>query len=562
MDYKTLAAAQDYAEEKIKEAGGMTSEGVAELVKENVGEEVNTYLTEKLTDIENVITAKAETKDCELTKNGTNILVDVNGNQLQKTWGNSYKSEDISGYDKVNIKVYTKSTYPPIVFFDSDNNFISYEIGTTTATDAYVTLTDVDIPDNASYFMTTSTSASAAVTATLFKKEAVEEKMVIPGNNISSEFIKSLKRYINKKSLRLPQFMNWQLPATDSSTIGQFVVEGKYMYLARHANIYKIDVSCEVEPAVALKAAFAPDIWARTCTGMIINGDYIYLGTRRATAGYPTEQIEGALFVINKTDLSTVKYITFDKKVSRLIMYDSLLIANCQMRGWKIFDITQAAEPNLIYEEDFPADSSNIEEMQGGQVFKLNDKVYYAAAGFGDGIYMYDITEPTAPIRLWKFKFSNHSELKSQVHTYDLIVDYPYIYATIAPVSGYYTSDDRKQGMIILDITDIETLPTAYNLALISDEDRNSKNTNSDSEPSIICKVGNRIIVNNDSKGIACFDSNDNPELPEYEGLYLPHNGSCIYRMQSTNDGRLFLTDGSAGADRIYLLRGIDNVNI
>lgn len=46
IDTKTLGAAQAYVEEKIKEAGGMTSDGVAELVKENVGPQVNAYLTE------------------------------------------------------------------------------------------------------------------------------------------------------------------------------------------------------------------------------------------------------------------------------------------------------------------------------------------------------------------------------------------------------------------------------------------------------------------------------------------------------------------------------------
>lgn len=509
---------------------------------------------EKLIETEETI-FEIKTKSCELTQNGINILVDVNGNQIQKTWGNSYKSEDISDYNSVSIKVYTKSTYPPIVFFDSDNNFISSELGECTTIDKYVTLSDINIPNNASYFMTTSTSTSATVVATLFKKK-IEEKLVISKDSISTDFIKNLKQYINKKSLRLPQFMNWKLPTTDSSTIGQFAVEGKYMYLARHANIYKIDVSCEVEPTVELKVAFAPDIWARTCTGMVINGDYIYLGTRRATAGYPTEDIEGALFVINKSDLSTVKYITFDKKVSRLIMHNNLLIANQQMRGWKIFDITTPEEPTLIYEEDFPEDSSNIEEMQGGQVFELNDKVYYAAAGFGDGIYMYDITDPTVPTRLWKFKFSNHVDLKSQVHTYDLTVDYPYIYATIAPTSAYYTAEDRKQGIIVLDISDIKTMPNAYNLGLIADEDRNTKTTNADSEPTIICKVGDRIIVNNDSRGIAFFDAKDKKQL-EYEGVYQPHTGCCIYRMTTANDGRLFLADGSGGDGRIYLLRGI-----
>ena len=47
MDYKLLGIAQAYTEEKIAEAGGMTSEGVAEIVKGTVGPEVNAYLGEK-----------------------------------------------------------------------------------------------------------------------------------------------------------------------------------------------------------------------------------------------------------------------------------------------------------------------------------------------------------------------------------------------------------------------------------------------------------------------------------------------------------------------------------
>lgn len=44
MDLVTLEMAQEYTREKIKEAGGMTSEGVVEIVKENMGSEVDDYL--------------------------------------------------------------------------------------------------------------------------------------------------------------------------------------------------------------------------------------------------------------------------------------------------------------------------------------------------------------------------------------------------------------------------------------------------------------------------------------------------------------------------------------
>lgn len=521
-----------------------------------VSTQVNAYLGENFT-TENVVTSPQETKDIVFTQNGTNVLINAQGNQLQKTWGNSFKSDDIKGYNTITLRAFTDSTYPPVIFYDENGNFIStltdYESG------SWITYENVTIPNNASYFYVNCTAATAIPTASVTKDEITEEVIRVKEENLSSDFIKNLKRYINRRDMRLPQFMNWEIPATDTSYMGQFVVEGKYLYLTRHANIYKIDVSCEVEPTVVSKVAFAPDIWARTCTGMVINGDYIYLGTRRATANYPTEEIEGALFIINKSDLSTVTYLTFDKKVSRIALHENNLAVNLQMRGWRLFDVSDAANPNLVYDEDFPEDASNVCEVQGGQIFIQNDKLYYAIAGFGDGIYLYDISTPSAPTRLWKFEFRNYSELKTKIHTYDLVVDYPYIYATVAPASGDML--EGIQGIITLDISDITTLPTEYKLSLIATEDKNNKVTKSDSEPTIICKFGNRIIVNNDARGVAFFDAGDNPKQPDYEGTYSPHDGCCIYRMVTTPDGRLFLADGSGGAGRLYLLRGIDNLN-
>lgn len=46
IDKLTLGASQAYTDEKIKEAGGMTGEGVEKIVKDTVGAEVNEYLLE------------------------------------------------------------------------------------------------------------------------------------------------------------------------------------------------------------------------------------------------------------------------------------------------------------------------------------------------------------------------------------------------------------------------------------------------------------------------------------------------------------------------------------
>ena len=231
------------------------------------------------------------------------------------------------------------------------------------------------------------------------------------------------------------------------------------------------------------------------------------------------------------------------------------------MRRWDIYDISTPTIPVILTEdviEDFTTEESI--EVQKGEVFELDDKVYYAVAGFADGIWLFDTTDPTAPTQVWKYEFKNET-WRSRCHTYALTVKYPYVYATIACSKSYLTTYPI-QGILTLKINedDITVAPTESNLSLIPTTDMNSITTSSDSMPTQIVRVGNTIIVNNDTRGIALFDTTYHPEQPEYEGLYTPSNNCLVYRMKKTADGRLFLCD-KGGGHRLYLVRGVSNIN-
>jgi len=386
-------------------------------------------------------------------------------------------------------------------------------------------------------------------------------------------------------TLCLTQDMNWEYKHKYDWSMRQMDIDGNYLYYTDNQNIYKADISDVKNPRVVVEAPYTLNaltkvdengktvtITPRNTTGLVVNGDYIYVGNRQFTAAYPTEEEiaenkAGAFFVLNKSDLSTVSVEGLPHKVSRILVYKNILILNLQLRGFRIYDITNPSAPSLLSEVSYPKGTASNQEVHGGDIFEYTDKsgntkMYYAAAGFGDGIRLYDITDPTAPALSWWYKFSTKSDIKFKCHTFSLVVDYPYIYSTIAINRkhngiNYVNNPDSIQGILTLDITDIETLPESHKISNIDFKDRNEITTSSDSQPTFIAKVGKALVVNNDNKGIAIFDTTNNPDKPDYKGIYVPDNSKLTYRVFATEDGKVLFDNNY----RLYMLDGIIDSN-
>ena len=583
--------------EAVTEAEKYTDEVVGTLNVEEMRELLDDLPTK------DVLVTEAESVVAENVLYGK-YVVKADGTMVAVSWAAAYKYEGLENYDLVTVRTYSPATYP-VVFFDANDNFISSYSEGLPSSAAWTTLENIPIPENASCFYITESSTSATPTVTLIKNAVYEERFAVSKENLSdelrsefenkadSEDLEEIKHFVNKKAVRLPQFMNWAYPGKYGAA-GQFVVEGKYVYLSRHGYLYKIDVSCEFEPTLVDQIWFSNYITpcsdlntpASGTTGMAINGDYIYMGSRLSAAARPTdvqvaEKSAGSLFVFNKNTLNPINpttgeeidksdttvdgatlYIPLGVKVSDINIHGTSLIVNGQMKRWDIYDISTPTIPVLLTQdsiEDFTTEESI--EVQKGEVFEVGDNVYYAVAGFADGVWLFDITNPSAPVQVWKYEFKGNESWYGKVHTYALTVKHPYVYATVACSKSYLTTYPI-QGILTLKINedDITVAPTESKLSLIPTTDMNSITTSSDSMPTQIVRVGNTIIVNNDAKGVALFDATYHPEQPDYEGLYTPSENCLIYRMKKTADGRLFLCDKGRN-NRLYLVRGVSNIN-
>ena len=284
-------------------------------------------------------------------------------------------------------------------------------------------------------------------------------------------------------------------------------------------------------------------------TGIEAVGDYIYACTRQEVSGTSYDEDNptiGDFFIFDK-ELNLISKTDLGWKASRIIIRDNVMIINLQMKGYNIYDISDPANPTLLctYEN---ARGFGAEEYQGGEIVEHDGMLYYVAAGFGFGLYVDDITETVssggtvAPTRVGYFPLSYQgaSGLKGNVHFYDVIVDYPYIYTTVASGASYLGTANDIRGILKCDITDIIDCTATgkygqiwWEITEITDFlNPPSTNISADIKPTRMVRYGDYLITNTGTDGLAVFDiSGEHAEF---------------VRMIKTNDEEvlpLYLTD-------------------
>lgn len=387
--------------------------------------------------------------------------------------------------------------------------------------------------------------------------------------------------------------------------------EGNYIYISGGNTIKKYDYSNPLSPKLVKQAELFSASKKMNLNSMVINGDYIYMGCRRYQANIPNPNVtNGLIIVIKKSDLSIVKTAkmtfpngssttyaaeagmgssewdendvaisgsTFEKqngtfnykdgicelnfKVSCFIMHKNMLIVNMQMRGWCIFTIDEKDPTHLTLADTYFWDQTPVTEHQGGDVYEHDGKIYYAAAGFGDGISFYDITDPTNIKEELRYNFWNashfDSELKGKVHTFSLVVDYPYVYATLGPAASVVYSkpsenyDNRTMGVLTIDISDLKK--PKYNVSKIADADRCEFNETGDPQPTRIVKFGEYLLLNSSDKGVAVFKITDKAN-PTYMKTVKINEGQDIAALEKTGEDEILIGEYKS-PNKVYIYK-------
>lgn len=240
-----------------------------------------------------------------------------------------------------------------------------------------------------------------------------------------------------------------------------------------------------------------------------------------------------------------------DKETNRIFI-------GCQLYGWMCYDISDPRNPTMLYAyspldevivtaingSDLSSTCGPI-EYQNGCVFTQDSRKYYAAAGYVDGIHIWDVTDISQPAELkndivsgnygvfWQFRVKT-AAWNTTAHLFDVEVKNGLMYATIAPTTNHGNDQDRISGLLVLNISDLST-PT-YKFYPINAADWNFYQKIGDVKPSHLLITDDKVLLNNGNKGIAVYDNSG--DEPVYCGC-IPSGGDEIYQMVKTADGRL-----------------------
>lgn len=197
------------------------------------------------------------------------------------------------------------------------------------------------------------------------------------------------------------------------------------------------------------------------------------------------------------------------------------------------------------------------EEYQDGKFFEKDNHIYYLSSGFGFGLYIDDLTDTInsngtiAPERVGAFKLSYYSadNLKNNIHFYDLEIDYPYVYTTVAPTAGSNIGTEKDiRGIFKVNIEDIISCSQnekwgkiPYTIVQIPDEFKCYENVFADIKPTKMARYNDYLIVNTGITGLALFDISGN--TPKFVKLISTDNNE-VTPIIVTNDGKLIAGTG------------------
>jgi hypothetical protein len=280
-----------------------------------------------------------------------------------------------------------------------------------------------------------------------------------------------------------------------------------------------------------------------------IYGTYLYVTARSFLPGSKkTEKNNGQLLVLNKSDLSLAKMLDCDTKLVESKTINNLLLVS-SLEGFYIYSIENPSFPKLI----FSYKHENYREYQGFDFFESNDNIYVAFSLFGEGLEIWNITNPAKSSLVCTIPINETKKLNDSLYglqSMDLIVNYPYIYATLGPAKEAYGKFNDKRGLIVYDIKNLRNIKKET--VFIPKIDWYSRTTG-DKQPTYISKYKHNLYVNFAEKGVARFDISD-ASKPEYKGVIdVSGENALIQPVHITERGHLFT--GSYYWESIY---GID----
>lgn len=340
-------------------------------------------------------------------------------------------------------------------------------------------------------------------------------------------------------------------------------------------HIYEVDFTDAEHPTLSRDCVTTLDtitipVGGLTGTGVCILGNYLFASYRSSEPNVPStgmnnDDIWGALVCVELTNFTEVWVKTFNAKCSCVRTYVSgnkiYLALACQMSYIQFYSVNSSDYSQITLEDTQYFEAYNtvsgwtdyiptVQECQQGCFYETEDnRVLYVAAGFGDGVHIFDITDVQSGVKRatlynwsvlsnapdwWRIQGMGH-------HTFDCVVNYPYVYATMAGSSTMCNYEIehgvtlRNDGIVVLNISDLEHITAECFPMNKSDLCTFS---GGDPRPNTIAKVGNYAFLGNGDKGVAIYDVSSISTPVYICSLPIPYTFD-IYKVIGTDDGLL-----------------------
>lgn len=212
--------------------------------------------------------------------------------------------------------------------------------------------------------------------------------------------------------------------------------------------------------------------------------------------------INGSLSVLRKSDLKTLNRYYSDIKMINVKICGKILFVT-GLYGFNIYNISNPISPKLIYRYRH----SSFKEYQDVDFFNKDGRLYAVFTLFAEGIAIWDVTNPSEPKQIVEipltYPLSNGDVLPHGLQTFNLIIDFPYVYSTIGPLYEFFETENDVRGIIIYDLSEFPKVSS--NIVRIPEKYWYSWPIG-DCQPTYVCKYLNKLYTNFSNNGIACFD--------------------------------------------------------
>ena len=262
--------------------------------------------------------------------------------------------------------------------------------------------------------------------------------------------------------------------------------------------------------------------------------------------------VNGALVVIDKKDLSVITRYSLDFKVCGVAISGNKLVVNF-LNGFNVYNIDDPIAPKLI----FSYRPNSFTEYQGVGTFENNGRFYALTCTYQKGFVIVDITDDNDIKIVSEFDFSSvyvdGESIQGRCYSFDVVVDYPYAYATVASRTEYCNTEKDHRGVLEIDLHDVHNPVLSF--AEIP-QNRLSRFTNCDQSPTRITKLGDCIFVNNREFGVEVFYVGTDGSLSYGTNVSMPYVSSSN-AICTTSDGKLFVGDDDENGNNrnIYYYR-------